>query len=248
MKAIILAAGIGTRLKPLTDNMPKCLTEVNGKSILSNMLEQLDSVGVEEAILVIGYFGNQIKEKIGYKFGNMKISYIENPIYAKTNTSYSLWLAVKDLGFDGALLVLEGDVFFEKALLKEFLDDGFLTSTIVQKYKPGLDGSFVELDGSIVVDWIHKKARPADFTIEDKFKTVNIYKFDKDFAQYSLIPILKEHIEEGQGKEPLEYVMQDIVKNRGEKINAFEVGKLKWFEIDDIKELKIAEKIFEEAV
>tara|TARA_Y100000310_G_scaffold341988_1_gene443218 strand:- start:922 stop:1674 length:753 start_codon:yes stop_codon:yes gene_type:complete len=248
VKAIILVAGIGTRLKPLTDTVPKCLTEVNGKSILFNMLEQLNSVGVEETILVIGYLGNQIKERIGDKFGNMKITYLKNDIYNQTNTSYSLLVGLNDLEIDDNLLVLEGDVFFERSLLINFLNDGFLTSTVVQKYNPNLDGSFVELNGDKVVDWIHKKTRPTDFTIEDKFKTVNIHKFDNLFLKNVLKPVLNRHVEEKKGTEPIEFVMQDIVKEKHGKIHAFETGTLKWFEIDNIAELRIAEEMFKEVV
>ena len=84
MKAIILVAGMGTRLKPLTNEIPKCLTEVNGKPILINMIENLEKRGIEETILLIGYLGEKIKEKIDNIFGNMKITYVENKIYDKT--------------------------------------------------------------------------------------------------------------------------------------------------------------------
>ncbi len=244
MKAIILVAGMGTRLKPLTDNTHKCLTEVNGKAILSNALEKLQSIGVSESILVVGYLGDQIKGSMGDSFNGMKLSYVENPIYDRTNTSYSLWVAMKDLEIPDTLLVIEGDVFFEGRILQEFLDDGFSTSTVVQKYNPNLDGSFVELSSGMVVDWIHKKVRAADFTIEDKFKTVNIHKFDRNFVGEILLPTLKEHVDSNEGREPMEYVMQDIVTKKGGKIHAFEVGTHKWFEIDDVNELKIAEEIF----
>ncbi len=244
MKAIILVAGIGTRLKPLTDNIPKCLTEVNGISILENMLEQLNNCSISEIILVVGYLKDKIKEKIGNKFKDIKIKYVENNIYDKTNTSYSLWIALKDLEINDKLLVLEGDIFFEKELLNNFLKDDFLTSTIVQKYNPNLDGSFVELNSNLVVDWIHKKVRSVDFIIENKFKTVNIHKFDSSFIKNILKPILEQHIKENNGKEPIEYVMQDIVKNKKGLIHAFETGSLKWFEIDNLEELKIAEEIF----
>ena len=245
MKAIILVAGMGTRLKPLTDKIHKCLTEVNGKAILVNMLENLENTGIEETILVVGYLGNQIKGRIGNKFGNMKISYVENPIFDKTNNSYSLWLALENLLIDDKVLILEGDVFFENELLKRFLKDDFSISITVQKYQPNLDGSFVELDkNNIVLDWVHKKVRPVDFTLEDKFKTVNIHKFDKVFTEGILKPTLRRHAEENQGTSPIEYIMQDIVRNRNREIHAFEVGDLKWFEIDDINDLKIAREIF----
>jgi histidinol-phosphate/aromatic aminotransferase/cobyric acid decarboxylase-like protein/choline kinase len=244
MKSIILVAGMGTRLKPLTNEVPKCLTEVNGKPILINMLENLEKVGVEETILVIGHLGEKIMNQIGNSFGKMKISYVRNDIYDKTSTSYSLWLALKNLAIENYLLVLEGDVFFEQKLLKDFLNYGALNSTIVQKYNPDLDGSFVDIRQGKVIDWIHKSRREQGFKIEDKFKTVNIHRFNKDFLENFLKPNLQKSINQTNGTDPIEYVMQDIVKEKKAEIYSFEANDLKWFEIDDLNELKIAEDIF----
>ncbi len=240
MRAIILAAGLGTRLKPFTDKQPKCLTEVNGKPILVNMLENLEKAGIKNTDIVIGYLGDTIKNKIGKRFSSININYIENPIYDKTNSSYSLWLAVKNLNED--ILFLEGDVFFEEAILKELMSNPN-DSTIVEKYNPELDGSFVEIKNNLVSDWIHKSRRKEDFTKEDKFKTVNIHKFSKNFLNTYLLPILAKHTEEKKGVEPIEYIMEDIVKNHA-KIEAIEVGNKKWVEIDDANDLKIAETTF----
>lgn len=244
MEAIILVAGRGIRLKPLTNDIPKCLIEVNGKVILDNALEIFEQNGIKKVTLVIGYFGNKIKQHICDKFKGMDIHYVENKFYDQTNTSYSLWLALKNLDPSGALLILEGDVFFEKKLIMEFLCDESTTSTAVQKYNSTLDGSFVELRNGNVVDWIHKNNRRPDFIVDGKFKTVNIYKFDSSFVNNLLKPVLRQHIEEKKGEEPLEYVMQDIITKRMGIINAFDVGNLKWFEIDDVGDLKIAEEIF----
>lgn len=242
MKTIILVAGKGTRLKPLTDSIPKCLTEVNGKPILINALENLEANNVEEVRLVIGYLGDIIRERVGERFGNMKISYSVNDVYDKTSTSYSLWLGLKDLVVEDELLILEGDVFFEKKLLSDFLRDSDSPSTIVQKYTSSLDGSFVELNQDVVIDWVHKTARPLDYVIENKFKTVNIHRFNKYFLENVLKPFLEKHIKLG-GRAPMEFLFQDIVKNN-HKINAFKVNGLKWFEIDDISDLRFAEEIF----
>ncbi len=244
MRAIILAAGLGTRLKPLTNSMPKCLTEVNGKTILANMLENLSKVGVTEADIVIGYLGGAIKDKIGNKFKNININYVENPIYSKTNSSYSLWLAVKNLNEN--ILVLEGDVFFEESLLKELIKDDFRDATIVKKYSPELDGSLVSIERGIITDWIHKSRRPPIFTKGDKFKTVNIHKLSDSFLNSYLLPILSKHTKENNGTEPIEYIMEDIVKNTGAKIKAIDAGTKKWFEIDDTNDLEIAENLFKE--
>lgn len=243
MKAIILVAGMGTRLKPLTDKEHKCLTKVNGKEIIFNALEKLNDLGIKETILVVGYLADQVKKRIGDSFGNMKIKYIINDIYDKTNTSESLWRAVKKLNSDD-ILILEGDVFFDSNMLKQLTNDKRSDLTVVEKYKPTLDGSFVDVKNDIVIDWIHKKQRASDFVIETKYKTVNIHKFSKSFCEKTLIPILKKHVEERNGTEPIEFVMKDIVTNTNSEIGAFEVGNIKWFEIDDVNDLAIAEKIF----
>jgi len=245
MKAIVLAAGMGTRLKPITDSIPKCLIEINGKAILVNMLEHLNTSGVKETTLVIGYLGDLIRNKIGDHFKEMKINYVVNSIYDKTNSSYSLWLALKEIIVDECLLILEGDVFFDQTLLENFINDDFPACTVVQEYHPPLDGTFIELENDVVVKWVHKYARPNDFDIEGKFKTVNITKFDKSFSEDILIPTLNQHIEQNNGIDPFEFVMNDIVTKKGGNVHAFHVGMHKWFEVDNHEELRIAEEIFE---
>jgi NDP-sugar pyrophosphorylase family protein len=244
MKAIILVAGRGTRLKPLTETCPKCLTEVNNKPILINALEILEKNNLSETILAVGYLKDKIKQRISNNFGKMKITYAENDIYNKTNNSYSLWLALEklDLEENETLLILEGDVFFEPLLLSEFIKFPDKNSTIVEKYNPNLDGSFVELSNSRVIDWVHKSQRPEGYTIENKFKTVNIHKFDKNFLEFQIKPLLKQHIESEKGIWPIEFIMRGVVKKI--PIRAFEIKNLKWFEIDDTNDLKIAEEIF----
>lgn len=242
--ALILVAGMGTRLMPMTSTMPKCLTEVNGRTILENALDLLEKNEIEQTTLVIGYLGNKIRERIGLNYRRMNIRYVENKRYAETNTSYSLFLGLIGSPTSGSLLLLEGDVFFEQQLLSAFLKDAHPTSTIVQKYHPALDGSFVELKNDVVVDWVHKKVRPEGFVVEDKYKTVNIHKFDNSFVEQLLIPALRERIGTTRENEPLEYVFQEIVKKKAGVARAFDTGDMKWFEIDDQNDLKIAEEIF----
>ncbi len=240
-----MVAGLGTRLRPLTNDMPKCLTEVHGKAILDNALCVLEKAGVQKTTLVVGYLGHKIIERIGDAYGTMKIQYVENDMYDSTNTSYSLWLALKRMKSDHSLLVLEGDVFFEKKLLIKFMSCGLPAATVVQKYNPQLDGSFVELNqNNVVIDWIHKTARQSLFRIERCFKTVNIHKFDSFFIEKHLIPVLDEHVEKKNSRSAIEFIFQDIVTRREGLIRAFRVRDLKWFEIDDIHDLKIAEEIF----
>ncbi len=92
-KAVILAAGIGDRLQPFTQQFPKCLAPVNGVPILVNALTHLSDAGVDEAVIVVGHHKEKIYERIGDTFEAVKVSYIESENYASTNNIYSLWLA-----------------------------------------------------------------------------------------------------------------------------------------------------------
>lgn len=244
-KAIILAAGMGTRLRPRTDDTHKCLTEVNGTTIIENALEVLEKSGIKETILVVGYLGNQIKERIGQQYGNMSVSYIENKFFESTSTSYSLFKGLELLQDYDEVFILEGDVIFEADILSELALIGFSNVTVVNKYEPHLDGSFVEInEDKFVIDWIHKNMRKDDFIVEDKYKTVNIYKFSKDFIKQLLFPELHSNIILGVRNEPLENVMMRIVQKDKQIIWGLDVTGRRWAEVDDEADLLYAEKIF----
>ena len=246
-KAIILVAGMGTRLKPRTDTIHKCLTKVNDIPIIENALTCLKSVGVTEVMLVVGYLRDEIKDEIGNEFNGIKIGYVENSDYATTSTSYSLKLGLEAIKDYDTLYVLEGDVFFEKKLIKLIQNDVHENKTLVEKYNSLLDGSFVELksDG-FVKDWTHKSMREEGYVLEDKFKTVNIHCFSAEFAKNKLIPAVIQISDQSHGQEPIENVMRKIVREDNNSIFGLEVGDLKWFEIDDEHDLMIAEEIFKD--
>jgi choline kinase len=114
--AIILAAGLGSRLKPLTDEIPKCLTEINGQPIILKTMKALEQNGVSDLLIVVGYLGQVIIDTLGHRLGNMKIQYIFNDIYDETNSMYSAWLA-KDLLINGSYLI-EGDTIFDEEIIE----------------------------------------------------------------------------------------------------------------------------------
>lgn len=245
IKAIILAAGMGTRLKPLTETQPKCLTEVNGKEIMKNAIEILANIGVKETIVVIGYLGDKVKESIKTYYGDMLVSYVKNDIYDRTNTSYSLKIALESAKLFDKLLILEGDVFFEADLVYSLMNQSHSNVTLVQKYNSNLDGSFVELDqNNNVIDWVHKKNRTEDYIVETKYKTVNIHYFSKEFVNDYLVPTIVSFTDKDSGKSPMEDIMRDIVTKNKDLVYALDTGIFKWFEIDDQNDLQIAEQIF----
>lgn len=248
-KAIILVAGMGTRLKPLTLSNHKCLTKVNEKPILHNALECLKMTGVSEVLLVVGYLADRIRDDIGDDFNGLKVRYAENSSYSATNTSYSLKIGLENVSGYDTLFVLEGDVFFSLDLLKRIDEADVTNATLLEEYNPNLDGTFAEVnDDGYVIDWIHKSMRGNGFTIEDKYKTINIHRFDREFIVNALMPYIQESCDAEKGKEPLEYVMQRIVHDFPKAVYGLDSAGLKWFEIDDKKDLMIAEKIFGEEI
>lgn len=244
-KAIILVAGMGTRLKPLTLQNHKCLTEVNGIPILENALSNLSAAGVSQAVLVVGYLKEQIRERIGDHYADMSIIYAENDIYDQTNTVYSLKKGLNVLKDYDELLLLEGDVFFHKVILDDLISLDVPDATVLEPYNDMLDGTFAELDQKgYVVDWTHKSMRPEGYVISDKYKTVNIHKFSYAFIQDYLCPAINAIEKEKGIKQPIENVMQMIVRKNPDLIKGLVLSGHKWFEIDDQNDLAIAEKIF----
>jgi choline kinase len=246
VKAIVLAAGLGTRLKPITESMPKCLTMVNQTPILANALNCLGKSPVTEVIIVVGYQAKEIKRFAGLRWGNLAIRYVENSHYRNNNTAASLSLALETLGtLKEPLLIIEADVFFEQAVIDGLINDGRENVTLVQKYNSSLDGSFVDINSEChVIEWWHISQRPSDFVKEDKFKTVNLHRFSPSFVNAYLIPAIRETLRCYGEKAPFEYVMRKIVTKKQDLIFARNVDNGKWCEIDDASDLERAESIF----
>ena len=245
-RAIILSAGLGSRLRPLTKEWPKCLTEIHGKSILWNMLESLQRAGVNETTIVVGYLQEKIRASIGESFLGMKIHYVLNSEFEQTNTSYSLLLGIESLNYAlmDTILVLEGDVFFDHQLVEKILEDEGENVTLVEKYSPDLDGSFVEISENFVTAWVHKTRRPDKFHLEEKFKTINIHKFTGFFVHEQLVPTIDAYMQRGERKAPMEFIMNDIVSSNAQLVQALLPTPLRWYEIDNMEELTRAEQIF----
>ena len=150
MQAIILAAGMGKRLKKLTENNTKCMIKVNNVSLIDRMLHQNDAKKLKRIVIVVGYKGQKLIDYIGTLDIKTPIKFIENPIYDKTNNIYSLSLAKKELCEDDTLL-FESDLILEDSVIDELLDDPHETLAIVDKYQSWMDGTCVKLnnDGTI---------------------------------------------------------------------------------------------------
>lgn len=145
MQAIILAAGMGRRLGELTKNNTKCMVSVNGITLIDRMLSQLSSLNLSRVIIVIGYKGENLRKYIGNEYKGLKIEYIDNPVYDKTNNIYSLALAKKELQEDDTLLV-ESDLIFDDAMFPMIVNSPYPNLALVAKYESWMDGTMVYID------------------------------------------------------------------------------------------------------
>ena len=124
MKTVILAAGAGSRLKPLTDHTPKCLLKVGGKCILEMTVENLLATNNSDIIIITGYLENKIREFLGKRFPQLKIAYINNSFYASTNNIFSLWLA-KDAVLGDDMMMMDSDIVFDKRIITKLQNSGY---------------------------------------------------------------------------------------------------------------------------
>ncbi len=212
MQAIILAAGMGKRLKDLTQNNTKCMVKVNGVTLIDRMLHQIEKADLSRIIIVVGYEGQKLIDYIDTLDIKTPITYIDNPIYYKTNNIYSLALA-KDWLCKEDTLLFESDIIFEDSILQSLIDDPRDTLALVDKYEPWMDGTCVKLDEQ-----------------------------DNIISRY--VPFLDAYQAALGENEYYEQVLRVIAMLDEPIIKAKRLNGEKWYEIDDIQDLDIAESLF----
>lgn len=243
MQAIILAAGMGKRLKELTQNNTKCMVKVNGVTLIDRMLHQIDKLHLQQIVIVVGYEGQKLIDYINTLDIGTPVVFVNNPIYDKTNNIYSLALAKDWLCKDDTLL-FESDLIFEDSVLDSLVSDPRETLALVDKYESWMDGTCVKLgdDDSIEAFVPGKKFQFNEITTY--YKTVNLYKFSKHFSQTHYVPFLDAYQAALGKNEYYEQVLRVITMLDTPEIKAKRLNGQHWYEIDDIQDLDIAESIF----
>ena len=243
MQALILAAGMGKRLKELTKNNTKCMVKVNGVTLIDRMLHQIEKYNLSRIVMVVGYEGNKLKQYISTLNIKTPIIYVENPIYDKTNNIYSLALAKEHLCNDDTLL-FESDLIFEDDVIKLLIEDERPTLALVDKYESWMDGTCVKIDEDDSIEaFIPGKKFKFD-EIKNYYKTVNIYKFSKEFAINCYVPFLDAYSKALGNNEYYEQVLRVITMLDNPEIKAKRLNGQLWYEIDDIQDLDIATSMF----
>lgn len=244
MQAIILAAGMGRRLGEYTKDNTKCMLPVNGVRLIDRLLGQLSELGLNRIVIVVGYKGQNLIDYIGNRYEDkVHIEYVTNPIYDKTNNIYSLALAKEQLQEDDTLLI-ESDLIFDDGMFKLLLENPYPNLALVAKYESWMDGTMVQIDGdNNIVNFVPKAAFNYN-QIDTYYKTVNIYKFCKEFSRNKYVPFLEAYCKSVGNNEYYENVLRIISFLNSHDLKALPITNEKWYEIDDKQDLDIAEALF----
>lgn len=233
--ALLLAAGMGSRLSPLTDDTAKCLVGLSGIPILERLIRTLGNYGFTRLVVVVGHESDSIQDYLGDHSGDMRISYVTSTCYRTTNNIYSLWLA-RDV-IDEPVMLIESDLVFNESLLEEMLEPNRVA---VSRQLPWMNGTTVTLGRNGVTAFCLGEMSRPDAT---HYKTVNIYSFTRSTWR-AVCQRLDGYIAAKRTGDYYESVFAEMVADGSMQLTPvlFDAGS--WYEIDTLEDLAAAELVF----
>ena len=243
MQALMLAAGMGKRLGAYTNNQTKCMVKVGGRTLLEHAADALREAGIRRFVIVVGYEGEKLMAFAREKLADFDLEFIVNEDYATTNNIYSLYMAREQLAADDTVL-LESDLIYEPRLIRMLLETEAPNVVAVAKYEQWMDGTVTLVDDDgLIREFIEKK----DFSyasVDKYYKTVNVYKLSRSFCAEQYVPFLEAYIRAYGKNQYYEMVLKALAHLPFAGLKAFEMGDIKWYEIDDVQDLDIANTLF----
>ena len=245
MQAIMLAAGKGSRLGKYTKNNTKCMLEVYGKTLLERAIDALLLAGIKDFIIVLGYKGENVKKYIREKELDKKINiiYVDNDVYDTTNNIYSLYLA-KDYLIKDDTILLESDLIYDVSIVKKLVDSKYDSAAVIAKYEEWMDGTVVTLNDEGFINSFIERKNFEYKNADNYYKTVNIYKFSKEFSERFYLPFLESYIKAYGNNDYYELVLKVISGLKEVKLHGFKLTGEDWYEIDDAQDYDIVNAMF----
>ena len=234
--ALLLAAGTGSRLYPLTQDAPKCLTMVNRVSILERLVSSLGRHGFKRLVVVTGHLQDSIRESLGNRVGDIAIEYVFSPSYKTTNNIFSLWMAREVI--NEPFLLLESDLVFDESLLSDMLYPDRIAVATMQSW---MNGTSVTINRSHQVS-AFLSGNESSFG-EIKYKTVNIYSLSLA-SWHGIIRRLDQRISEGRVNDYYETVFAEMIADDTLSFETVSFDDKPWYEIETIEDLAEAERLF----
>ncbi len=239
----MLAAGMGRRMGKYTEECTKCMINVGGITLLERAVDALREAGIRKFVMVVGWEGDKLVKFIREAFDDMEFTFIYNPDYEQTNNIYSLYLAREALAGDDTIL-LESDLVFDRSLIRRIVEAREKNLVVVAKYEQWMDGTVVTLGGDGTIRDFISKSEFTYLNAGDYYKTVNIYKFSREFSQSQYIPFLEAYITAYGKNQYYETVLKAIAHISNAQLKAFVLEGLSWYEVDDAQDLDIANTLF----
>ena len=245
MKAIILAAGYGNRMRPLTDKIHKTLLTINNKTIIDGIIDSLLVCDVKEINIVTGYLSESLENYLSTRYPDTDLRFVHNPRYKETNNIYSLSLAINAIEIDDDLILIESDLIYEPAIIRKVIESKYDNVALVDKFRSGMDGTVVMVSSdNVITNIIPPHLQDSNFDFSDKYKTLNIYKFSKEFSRKTFKQLLTYYATVIDDNCYYELILGVLIYMQRETIYAEFIGDEKWSEVDDPNDLNIAEFIF----
>ena len=237
--ALLLAAGTGNRLQPLTDSVPKCLLEINGVTILERLIDNLCDNGFKRLVIVVGYLDHCIRRFANEYGGDLAIEFVTNPLFQTTNNIYSLWLARHKIR--ESFLLVESDLVFDSSQLAGLLYPGKMAISHMQ---PWMNGTTVTLDSLNRVRAFGMGDN--GYTEGTCYKTVNIYSLS-DSSWQKVVERLELYISSGKVNEYYEAVFKEMIAEGSLAMEGVFFDPECWYEIDTPADLVNAERTLGES-
>ena len=239
--AVILAAGLGTRLGGNDAESPKCCVLVGTKPLIVHTVDALAEAGIRDIVVVVGHRQDAVRAILLEWRPELRYRFVTNPYFRETGTAASLWHGLSMLAPHELPLVIEGDVIMESSLLSRAMR-ATGSSAVVEPHRPGLEGTFVRHDGSRLSEISRSDWRESDCGIEEMHKTVNVYRL----AHSDLTTIVQAELASLVAHDPAAHVehLIDRCLKVGMLLEPVETGAAKWVEVDDASDLAIARATF----
>ncbi|MGH7232779.1 MAG: sugar phosphate nucleotidyltransferase [Nitrospiraceae bacterium] len=233
MKAIILAAGVGKRLWPVTQHRPKCLIEIGGSSLIARYLENLAGAGVKQAVIVVGYKQDMIRGAVGSGRSGVEVRYLESAHYQRGSIT-SLWLAREEL--DDDVLIMDADVLFHRLILRRLIESASPTALLLDEtVTQQTEECMAVVRGGRVVALTKRMPERYDMAGEG----VGFLKVRRADCP-SIISSLKTYVD--RGELDMEYEDALRVFFESARVGFEKIGGLPWTEIDFPEDVTRAER------
>lgn len=245
MKAIILAAGLARRMRPLSTHRHKTLIEIDGRSVISRIIDSLVTNGITDLCVVTGYRSAELRDAVSHEFPELQVRYIHNPDFETTNNVYSMALALEQLDCGDGIILIESDLVFEPAVLRRLIAADQPNVALVDHYRTGMDGTVVAVSPSGVITQVLPPSMQGEhFDFSDMYKTLNIYKFDGGFCRSTFRELLSWYARTVDRTCYYELILGILIYMQQVEVHAEILDGERWAEIDDPNDVSAAEFLF----